>query len=191
MVFFGDLILSVWISPIAATGAARPLALIAAGFWCSAVLSNAYSLAVASGNPGLPLRLSAISALPYAAVLYWMTRNYGVDGAALAWLLLNLGYVIVLVPAVHRKILKHSTQGWLVGTVLPFAMAGVGAFAGPKLLSAHLFAASGATTPALIALAVSTGLYVLFGYRLLGPDIRAEIAALVQVSRKHSVQPPA
>ncbi len=187
LIFFGDLIISVWISPIAATGAVRPLALIAAGFWCSAVLSNAYSLSVASGNPGLPLRLSAISALPYAAVLYWMTRNCGVDGAALAWLLLNLAYVIVLVPVVHRKILKHSTRGWLVGTVLPFAIAGIGAFALPKHLSAHFFAASGAT-PALIALAISIGLYVLFGYRLLGPDIRTEIAALLRISGKHSVQ---
>ena len=182
LIFFGDLILLIWIGP-AAAAASGPLALIAMGFWCSAVLSNAYSLAVASGKPGLPLRLSVISALPYAAVLYWLTRSHGTDGAAMAWLSLNLGYVAVLVPAVHRIILKKSMRSWLMRMLLPFALIGVGAFAGMKHLFAYLYGADWQHSSLvahslpfeLAALVGAILLYAALGYLLLGREIRHSI----------------
>jgi O-antigen/teichoic acid export membrane protein len=193
MVFFGDLILRVWIGPAAAEGAAGPLALIAMGFWCSGALSNAYSLAVASGNPGLPLRLSAISALPYAAVLYWLTRHHGIEGAALAWLGLNVVYVIVLVPAVHRNVLKKSMRGWLVGMAMPFSLLGIGAFAGSKLLSSHVSAAFESAVPRVAsgapiewaALGSAILLYAAIGYLLLGNEIRSVVWSTLRL-RTHT-----
>ena len=178
LIFFGDAILSAWVGPTASTGASRPLALLAMGFWLSAVLSNAYSVTIATGHPGMPLKLSALSAVPYAITLYFLVLTHGIDGAALAWLLLNLTYVIFLIPSVHRSLLMVSTRRWAVRTVLPFAMLGCASFALPRLALNYLSSVPhNAIT--LTALLVAVAAYAAWGYWLLGPNIRAEGAALL------------
>ena len=185
LVFFGDTILSLWVGTSAATKAYPPLTLLAIGFWCSALLSNAYSLAVATGNPSLPLRLSALSAVPYLVALYVLVKSYGIYGAGLAWLLLNLSYVAVLIPVVHRKLLMLPTRGWFLGTVAPFVLMGCASFALPRMISDHL-PVSSRTVSNIAALGTAIALYGLFGYRLLGAHIQAEIVALLRYRGKRA-----
>ena len=184
LVFFGDVVLTAWVGPAASAGASRSLALLAIGFWFSGALSNAYSLAVATGNPGLPLKLSALSALPYACGLYLLVLTHGIDGAALAWMLLNAAYIVILVPAVHRRLLSTTTRQWLLQAALPFAVLGVTAFALPRLAANHLGGTSAAGM--LIALVVGIVAYGVAGYRLLGPNIQAELAALAGFKGKRA-----
>ncbi len=190
LVFFGDTILSLWIGSNAAQGAYPPLVLLALGFWCNALLSNVYNVAVATGNPHLPLRLSAVSALPYLAALYVLVNGHGIYGAGLAWLLLNVSYVAVLVPVVQRTLLGMSTRTWLAETVAPFALLGCLSFGLPRWASERLLVDAGAVEN-LSALGLAVVLYALFGYRLLGSHTRAEIMALLQrwVGRASPLRP--
>ena len=179
LVFFGDTILSLWVGTKAANMAYPSLALLAIGFWCSALVSNAYSLAVATGNPNLPLRLSALSAVPYVAAVYLFVTNYGIYGAGLAWLLLNLSYVALLIPIVHRQILSIPTARWFLGFVAPFVLLGCASFALPRMVADHLQTNS-RNLFNIAALGAAMALYGLFGYRLLGSHIQAEFMAILR-----------
>lgn len=135
LMFCGEPILSLWINPATAAHAALPLAWLAAGFWCSASIANVYNVAVAGAAPGHHLRINVISMVPYALGLYLLIDAFGITGAAIAWLLLNISYGCLLVAPIHRRLLKISTWNWLRRVVLPFCMLGIAAFLLPRLVA--------------------------------------------------------
>jgi O-antigen/teichoic acid export membrane protein len=183
LVFFGEELLSLWVNPVAASAAWQPLALLALGFFASAAVSNSYNVAVAAGRPRLLLKVSLLCAIPYALLLYWMIREFGRNGAAAAWLVLNLAYLGLLLPAVYRKILVASSLSWFVRTLLPFAALGLLSFAVPKLVLS-MWLVKPSHIEQLAALALAVAIYASLGYFLLGAGIRANInAAFVSASR--------
>lgn len=167
LIFYGKLILALWVNPEAAAGASRPLALLAAGFWCSAAIANVYNVAVASGLPGRHLKVNVLSVLPYAAGLYFLIDSFGIDGAASAWLLLNVGYAFLLVPPIHRHVLGASTKAWLTGTVIPFAVLGFASFWAPKI-GMDLYLTHESIHAYILPLLASVLLYGSASYFLLG-----------------------
>jgi len=177
LIFHGDLILVLWVNPEAAAGASRPLALLAAGFWCSAAIANVYNVAVASGLPGRHLKVNVLSVLPYAAALYVLIDNFGTNGAASAWLLLNVAYACLLVPPIHRHVLGLSTKVWLTGTVLPFAALGLATFWVPKI-GMELYLGHPNIHTYAIPLLISVLLYGSISYFLF--SVRAQDAASIR-----------
>jgi O-antigen/teichoic acid export membrane protein len=133
LIFYSEPILSLWINPEAAAEAARPLSWLAAGFWCSAVIANVYNVAVACGVPGRHLRINAICVIPYTLGLYLLIDAFGITGAAVAWLLLNIIYGCLLVVPIHHRLLGISTLNWLRRIVLPFFALSIAAFMLPRL----------------------------------------------------------
>jgi O-antigen/teichoic acid export membrane protein len=140
LLFHGELILGWWINPAAAAAARTSLSLLIVGFWIGAAINNVYNVAVACGVPGRHLRVNILTVVPYAAIMYLLIGLYGATGAALAWVLLNLAYAVLLVPAIHHRVLRTSTRRWLLGTVLPFIVLGVASFGVPALIAEAVFA---------------------------------------------------
>jgi O-antigen/teichoic acid export membrane protein len=180
LMFFGEPLLRVWVNPGAAAGAWRSLAFLAAGFWLSAAVSNAYSIGVACRKPGLLLRISALSALIYVPGLYAVTLLWGIEGAAVAWLLLNSAYVLAIVPIVHRAVLDIAVASWFSDTLLPFALLGITTFGGTRLIASYL---SVAPAFELLELAPAVIGYMITGYFFLGPVVRADLSNIL---RRHS-----
>jgi O-antigen/teichoic acid export membrane protein len=174
LMFFGEPILSLWVNPDAAAGAWQPMTFLAFGFWFSAAASNAYNVALACRRPDLPLKVSAVSAIPYALGLYWITGIYGANGAAAAWLALNLFYVIALVPTVHRLLLDIPVAPWFLRTCMPFLLLGCTTFGVTRLAFDRWFGPIGLTqlVAALVFALLSFGA---LGCRLLGAEIRADL----------------
>lgn len=176
-VFFGEHLLALWVNPDAAAAAAMPLALLAVGFFGSAAASNAYQLTVASSRANIALRISVLTALPYAAALYLLISWLGIAGAALAWLLLNLGYVVFLVPQVHREILRTPVTPYLLKILLPFGLLACCTFGLARMVVDTLPLVS----PAGIAIFASTlVVYTLLGYLLLGPELRHSVRSFLR-----------
>ncbi|MDO9271436.1 MAG: oligosaccharide flippase family protein [Rugosibacter sp.] len=169
--FFGEDLLAIWVNPDAAAGAWYPLMLLACGFWLGAIYSNAYSMAIACRATSLILKVSLLSALPYALGLYWSIGLWGIAGAAGAWVALNLVYVLTIIPMVHHIVLKTPATPWFSTILLPFLLLGVATFGGARLTSHLLFHntfALGMLIPAVIA-------YAGIGYFLLGATVRNDI----------------
>ena len=179
-VFFGEPLLALWVNPTAAAGASSALSLLALGFWGSAVVSNAYHVAIATGQPNLALRVSVLSAPPYFAVLYLLIVEFGIEGAALAWLLLNLVYVVFLIPRVHHRILGVAVWPYLVRVLVPFLLLAVSSFGAARLISDTL------SLPTLhgfdlISFAAAVLVYVGLGYFLLGHDLKRTVRSTLHL----------
>ena len=181
LVFFGEPLLATWVNPSAAANSWRPLALLAAGFWLGAAYSNAYTAAVACRQTGLVLTISAVSALPYLALSYWLISAWGITGAAVGWLLLNASYLVTLVPAVHRRILGIPTESWFRQVVQPLAIVGLLSFGAARLL-AESWGLSDVLTLLLLLPAVLV--YVSVGQLFLGVEIRADAMNVLRRAAK-------
>lgn len=175
LAFFGEPLLALWVNPTAAAAAAMPLSLLAAGFWCSAAVSNAYQVSVATGHPNFALRVSALTAPLYFVLLYGLIHEMGLSGAGLAWLLLNLSYIVLLVPTVHHQILNLSVVPYVRRVLLPFALLALVPFSLAKLLAAHLRTSADTAAPQLAMLGGAALVYLVIGYLLLGKEMHASV----------------
>lgn len=177
LLFFGQPLLDLWINPIAAEGAWRALAILAIGFWLGGASSSSYNVGVACRQPNPLLRFGILSGIIYAPLLYGMIIWWGIEGAAFSWLLLNAGYVLVIVPLVHRSILNISYSPWFFKIFLPFAMLGVLTFGGVRLITNYLLLTPGLelimVIPAIIA-------YIGLGLLFIGPAVRADVFNMFQ-----------
>lgn len=171
LIFFGHDILALWITPASADGAALPMALLALGFFFNAMVSNAYVMAVARGKPQLPLRINLVGALIYLPLLYIAVWWGGPRGAAVAWIILNLYYLLTLYPAVQRGLLGQKLLPWLRRNLFSFLLLGLASFGSLKFL------ATLGTDPALRwgALGTAMVVYAGIGFVLLTPALRGEM----------------
>ena len=102
-------------------------------FFFNAVVSNAYMAAVACGQPNLPLKVNLFALVVYLPALYWLTRLYGISGAAAAYAGLNAYYVFSLVPLVQARVIGQGFGVWLRENLLPFLFAGLVVFGFARL----------------------------------------------------------
>jgi O-antigen/teichoic acid export membrane protein len=138
LIFFGHDILKIWINARVADEAALTMAWLALGFFFNAIVSNAYMLAMACGQPNLPLKVSSFALVWYLPLIYWLVNDYGINGAAAAYAMLNIYYVVLFVPLVESRVLKRNLLGgmrrWLQSNLFPFALVGIVAFGSAKIL---------------------------------------------------------
>lgn len=177
LLFFGEPILAAWIGHDSASRAWQPLALLAGGFWFGAAVSNAYSVAVAHRRTDLLLLVSGTSLLPYAAVLYFAIGSAGPAGAAGANMSLNLVYLLVLLPLVHKHVLGLGAVHWFLRTMLPVLALGTMTFGLARGIAGWLgLRGDMVMLAALLAAAVGYGT---LGFRLLGDDLRLNLRQLI------------
>ena len=69
------------------------------------------------------LSLNIVAVIALLPLLYFGIERYGVIAGAYAWLVLNLGYICVGVPLMHRRYLKHELARWMThGLLAPFTL---------------------------------------------------------------------
>ena len=106
LAFFGRLLLALWVNAEVAAQGWLPLAGLAVGFWLSAAVSTAYTVSIATRNPSGPLIISFVTGVPYALLMYWAITSWGINGAAISWLVLHVGYTVTIIPWTHWRVLK-------------------------------------------------------------------------------------
>lgn len=185
IMFFASDILGAWIAPATAQAAAAAAVPLAAGFLINAAVSGCLSVAVASGNSVLPLRINLVGLVLYLPALALLLQFNGIAGAAWAWVILNVYYLLVMAPIVQQRLLEQRYSTWLTRNFLPFVGTGASAFAAAWLFARSMPNASSSLIWS--ALAAAAGVYVLAGYRMLGSELRTQIAAyrhtLLQTAR--------
>lgn len=91
---------------------ARLLAWLVGGFVCNGIMTLPFSLQTAAGWTRLTLIVSAVWAATIVPLLLVMTRLYGPEGAAMVWFLMNFSHLFVVVPFVHRRLLRGELARW-------------------------------------------------------------------------------
>lgn len=127
-VIFADPLIRLWLHQHAggAIILVVPLfALMIAGNYFNGLMNLPYALTLAKGWTRFGFIQNSIASAIYLPMLYYLMRAYGAQGAAAAWVLLNLGYVFLSAPLLHRRMLPGHYANWIKFAVfLPVLVAG-------------------------------------------------------------------
>jgi O-antigen/teichoic acid export membrane protein len=72
----------------------------------------AYALELAFGWTKLPFYKNVIAVIALGPMIAYSTIKFGATGAASVWLLLNIGFICIEIPTMHRKILPKEMWHW-------------------------------------------------------------------------------
>lgn len=76
-----------------------------------------YALQLAYGWTTLTFYSNVGMAIILVPFIFIMTPHYGAVGAAVVWVILNSGYVLVVLPIMHRRLLQGEMWRWYVEDV--------------------------------------------------------------------------
>ena len=176
LLFYAPEVIGVWASAEAATEASRAAQILAVGFVLSAAMSAPYTLAVATAHTRLPLLVNALGVVFYVPALWFLVLQWGLEGAAAAWLGLNVYYVLLFLPLVEVRILGSPPFQWIGRNVIPFVVAGMALFWTARGLIGGVMGVSWLAS--LVACLASMAAYAVAGYFLLTPTLRSDFRSL-------------
>jgi O-antigen/teichoic acid export membrane protein len=114
-------------------------------------------------------------------LIIYLAKHYGPIGAAIAWLVLNLGYLFFEIGVMHLKLLKREKMKWYLQDVLaPLAVTVLVAGCGKYIIGdAHL-------TPIPMALFLAITLAVTMGITALATPLTRSILLETWLKRSWS-----
>jgi O-antigen/teichoic acid export membrane protein len=127
LVGFGHDALFVWTGDAHLADTVAPLlALLALGTMLNGLMQLPYFTMIAHGWTRLSLVSNVVAVAVLVPLLLLVVPVYGGRGAALVWIALNLGYVLLQAPLLHRRVLRGEMWRWYGhDLVLPMAAAGL------------------------------------------------------------------
>ncbi len=149
LIFFAHPILNVWTRDLELSARSyRLLQLIALGNFLNALCWIPYFTQLAYGWTGLAVKVNIVAVCFIVPAILWVTPRYGAEGAAMVWVALNTGYVLISIHLAFRRILKPQEKWeWykkdIVFPILPAVFIAIlvkGFFpAGTRLISQLIF----------------------------------------------------
>ena len=181
LVVFGRAALAVWTQDASLSAQTYSIAaVLALGSLMNGLMTIPYYLQMSSGWTGLSVRANLIALLIVVPALWLLVPAYGPIGAAWVWFGLNAGYLVVVVPIMHRRLLAGEQGGWYVQDVILPLLAATGV---AVLLRAVAPDFSGRIAQAVLLLAI--GALVLVAAALSASQIRA--ACLAKLRRAAAI----
>jgi hypothetical protein len=71
-----------------------------------------YQTQLAHGWTSLAIRINILSVAIIVPAIIWVTPRFGSEGAALVWVSLNIGYLLIGIHFMHRSILESEKFRW-------------------------------------------------------------------------------
>jgi O-antigen/teichoic acid export membrane protein len=176
LIAFSREVLWVWTrNPIAADNTWKILSLLVAGTALNGLMNLPYALQLAYGWTRLALYTNIVAVAALLPMVVVFAQRYGALGAAAVWALLNLGYVLIPLQLMHRRLLPDEKWRWYGEDVgLPLIAAALVVAASRWLLPSDLGSAAAITWIAV------TGVVALATAALIMPLIRPRIFALLR-----------
>ena len=129
------------------------LPFVVAGSMLNGVMSMPFMLQMAAGWVRLSLVQNLVALAVVLPALVLLVPRYGVIVGAFLWLGLNLGYLLLAVPIMHRRLLRTELWRWWLRDTLGPAMVAAALFLG----SAWLLPAPASVWIGLVQAAVTGG----------------------------------
>jgi O-antigen/teichoic acid export membrane protein len=177
LVFFPDAILATWTGDEHLAQLAAPvLSLRTIGTVLNALLHVPHVVQLASGWSTLGAGVNAVAVLAMIPLLLLLSLQWGGPGAALAWVLLNLGVFVVLMERMHRRVLAGELTIWLARIAMPLLAATVVG------TLARLAMPAGLGVPGRLAWLAVTALATALATLGVAPLVRGRLAAARRLS---------
>lgn len=88
------------------------LSLLMIGTALNALMTLPYTLQLAHGWTKLAFYKNVVAAILLVPLMIWLVHMYQGVGAAWAWIILNLGYLLSEVPIMHKRLLQTEMGPW-------------------------------------------------------------------------------
>jgi O-antigen/teichoic acid export membrane protein len=118
-------------NPITAEKTHLIVSIMICGTALNGLMNPPYALQLAFGWTKLSVIKNIVALIILAPLIILLTMHYGPIGAASAWLMLNIGYVIFEIPVMHSKVLRQEMWRWYwndvsVPIIAGLSLAGLG-----------------------------------------------------------------
>lgn len=119
LVFFSWEILFIWSgSASLAENAAPILTVFALGVFLNGLMHMPAQLQLAYGWVGLGIKTNVVAVIVLVPAILWVVPRYGAIGAAWIWVILNVGYLLISIQLMHRRLLPDEKWRWYLADVL-------------------------------------------------------------------------
>jgi len=112
VLFAPELLIAYLRDPAIAAATAPFLSLLAAGNGILALMFMPLALQLAHGWTRLSLIKNIIAVCVFVPLLFLFVQRLGALGAGWTWISLTLGYVLIEVPVMHRRLLPGAQWAW-------------------------------------------------------------------------------
>ncbi len=102
--------LTLWLGNEFASNGTVPMQLLMLGVFINSLALIPYTLIQAVGRPDLTAKLHILELPLYIVLLLWLLKKYGIEGAAIAWVLRIILDTVVLFSLVRVKILPEAAR---------------------------------------------------------------------------------
>ena len=132
LVFFSKEILFLWTqNSVTANNTYQVMSLLVAGTALNSLMNLPYALQLAHGWTKLAFYVNMVSVILLVPMIFFMAKWYGAVGAAIVWVILNSGYILICIPLMHRRLLPDEKWRWYwqdtgIPLVASISIAGVG-----------------------------------------------------------------
>jgi O-antigen/teichoic acid export membrane protein len=119
MILFSSELLSIWTrNPDLIANTALLVGLLSVGNALNGLMHMPYALQLASGWTKLALYQNIFAVVLLGPAIYIASMRWGALGAAFAWIILNLGYLLIGVHVMHRRLLEGEKKQWYLSDVI-------------------------------------------------------------------------
>jgi O-antigen/teichoic acid export membrane protein len=101
-----------------AANTAPILSALVLGTFLNGLMWMPYQCQLAHGWTSLVLRGNIAGAAVLVPAIFWAVPRYGAIGAAWIWVAINFGFVLIIIPLMHRRFIAQEKWTWYVGDVL-------------------------------------------------------------------------
>jgi O-antigen/teichoic acid export membrane protein len=155
--------------------ASRVVTFVALGTALNGLMTLPYALQLAFGWTRLTVITNVIAVSTIVPLEYWLAKRYGMVGAAAGWVILNGGYVLFQLQAMHIRLLRGQQWRWYFMDVgLP--LAGIVAV----IVPIRLFIPPPGGRLAVCAYLIGIGMIAVIAAAVAVPDLRARGLSLVR-----------
>ena len=113
LALFSKEILTLWVrDPEIVQHAFLLVSLTVMGTAMNSLMVLPYALQLAHGWTKLPFSQNLVSTILLVPLMILMVKNYGAVGGPIVWILLNAGYLIIMIPLMHRRLLTSEMKQW-------------------------------------------------------------------------------
>jgi O-antigen/teichoic acid export membrane protein len=119
MIFQGETFLRLWTQDMALAARVAPLlSLLTMGFLLNILMWIPFEAQLAHGSVKLPVKINIVAVLFIVPAVIVLSSEFGPQGAAWAWVMLNTGYVLIGVHFMFHKILPDEKWNWYLQDVI-------------------------------------------------------------------------
>jgi O-antigen/teichoic acid export membrane protein len=88
------------------------VSLMVIGMAMNSLMVLPYTLQLAHGWTKLVFSQNVISTVLLVPLMILMVKSYGAVGAPIVWIILNAGYLFIMIPLMHKRILTSEMNQW-------------------------------------------------------------------------------